>query len=107
MSLHGKDSSVNTIAFIGTFFRNVKDDDDPDDADVEPHIVVVPLAECTRSWSWRCTKLFATRSYGTEVPVSMLSSSTSAVFEALVVLVAAFADELVANDDFFLLRRVR
>uniref|UniRef100_A0A182V6N6 Uncharacterized protein n=1 Tax=Anopheles merus TaxID=30066 RepID=A0A182V6N6_ANOME len=83
----------------------------PDDADAAPvdddvaADAVLPFTVLTRSWSWQCARCSAAGSYGTEVPVS-ISSLQTAMVESLVALVAVFADELAACDDFFLLLRL-
>uniref|UniRef100_A0A182MDZ7 Uncharacterized protein n=1 Tax=Anopheles culicifacies TaxID=139723 RepID=A0A182MDZ7_9DIPT len=87
---------------------NTEDDDALDEADAAtPVAALVPFTVLTRSWSWPCAKCSAVGSYGTEVPVSIISSSPSVILETLVALGALFADELAVNDDFFLLRLVR
>uniref|UniRef100_A0A182U2A6 Uncharacterized protein n=1 Tax=Anopheles melas TaxID=34690 RepID=A0A182U2A6_9DIPT len=114
-SILGKDSSENTIAFIGTCFSDIEDDGTPapEDADAAPvdddvaaaADAVLPFTVLTRSWSWQCTRCSAAGSYGTEVPVS-ISSLQTAMVESLVALVAVFAAELAVCDDFFLLLRL-
>lgn len=96
-------SVVNTIAFCGVARSNPHED-----VDARKHELDAAPAVETGSSAFCCNKLSVCGSYGTEVPVRMISSSSAVVLSVLVeAVVTVLAVVLVAVDVFFLLRRVR
>lgn len=95
---------VNTIAFCG-----VTRSTPHEDADTRKHeLDAAAAADATGSNAFCCNRLSVCGSYGTEVPVRMISSSSALFMSVLVeAVVTALAVVLVAVDVFFLLRRVR